>query len=400
MNDAKRLVAPLLSALLLCAPSAHAEESQTSAAVKLADAPTPAESTGFFGLGKLFGDHVEPAGMVRASVVYSASGTTSAQGKLIDSKDISPSQFGYRQGVVLENAQFGVRGRFAEGQMQYNVRVEMVPREKDGTFSNTGFLRDAWMSWNGWKYLDIRLGWQRAAFSQANLKPGEETLLPYQPTFDVFTPQRLLGVAFAGVDPEGRWRVTVGMYNSVKLASEQITDWDQSLYAGRAEVNIDKFLDKPGFAWRVGGGAALTKKFFDNGESRQWFGVDTRVVWRFLELEAEYVQMQYFVAAAKDGSQPIHTASGWHTELSGWILPHKLSVSGRIEYMDGDDTVVDGQSTDVQTVAPQGKRWLTFGVGYNPSRASRCVLAYIRRDETEGLSWQNDSGQVTCHLAW
>ena len=386
------LLGTALALTTLCTTTAWAD-------APLPDAPSPTAG-GLFGEGGFFGERVQPTGLVRASLVYSDGGITSAQGKNYDSKTINPSQFGYRQGAVLENAQFGIKGKFTDEHVQYAIKVEMVPREKDGTFSNSAFLRDAWIGWNGWKYLDVRLGWQKAPFSQANLKSTEDFMLPYQPTFDVFTPQRLLGLSVAGVDPDGRWKVTLGAFNSAKQASEQISDWDQTLYAGRAELNIDKFLDKPGFAWRVGGGAAQTKTYFDNGEKRLWFGVDTRAKWRFLEAEAEYVQMQFFAAAAKDGSQPVHTASGWHAELSGWIIEKRLSLTARIEQMDGDDTVVDGQGTDVQTIAPQNKRWVTVGVGYNPSRTSRCVLAYIHRQELEGLTWQNDSGQVTCHLAW
>ncbi len=343
---------------------------------------------------------LEPTGLLRTSIIYSTSDTSVVGGKTVDSSKADPSLFGYRQGFVLENAQFGVKGKSAESGLYYSARVEMVPREKDGN-SSRDFLRDGYIGWNGLKVVDVRLGWQKVAFSQANLKGTHDQTLPYAPTFDVFTPTRQLGLTVAGMDTKERVKVTVGAFNSAKQALEQLTDSSQLMMAGRAEVNIDRFLgDDVGFKWRIGGGAAYTKKYFDNGQQRMWFGADTRARWRWLELEAEFVQMQFFTDAASDGSQPVHAGSGWHTDLTGWLLDDRVSITGRIEQMDGDDTLTDGQSLIIDTLARQKKQWMTLGVGYTHGKVGRCILAWIHRSELEGFELANDNGQLTCHVAF
>ncbi len=344
---------------------------------------------------------VEPTALLRTSIVASDHGPVMLNGVAVgDTNQLDPSQFGYRQGFVLENAQFGLHGRFDDSGMLYAVQLEMVPRDKAGN-GTTDYVRDAYLGWNRYNFLEVKLGYQKVPFSQANLKATQEMLLPYAPTFDTFTPLRQLGATVAGQDPGKHFKVTLGAFDSTKQASEQMIDPKQLMLVGRAEVNLDKFVGQnSGFTWRVAANGAYTQKYFDDGQQRLWFGVDTRAKWRFLELEAELVEMQFALAKAADGSQPVHSGQGWHVDLTGWLLPQKLSLTGRFEQMDGDTTVIDGQSLLQDTIVRQKKQWITVGLGYNIIPQSRCVLAFMHRTELEGLNLANDSGQLTCHLAF
>lgn len=345
---------------------------------------------------------IEPTVLLRTSIVASSHGPVTVNGAQQDSNAIDPSQFGYRQGFVLENAQFGLRGRFAESGLHYAVQMELVPRDKAGN-RTADYVRDAYVGWNRFNFLDIKLGYQKVPFSQANLKSTAEMLLPYAPTFDTFTPLRQLGMTAAMQDPGQRVKLTLGAFDSTKQASEQMQDPKQVMMVGRAEVNVDKLVGLGSdWRWRIAASGAYTKQYFDDGQQRLWFGVDTRARFRFLELEAELVQLQFALAKLADGSQPVHTGMGWHVDLTGWVLADKLSVTGRFEQMDGDTDpkAIDGSSLLADTIVRQKKQWITVGVGYSLMPGARCVAAYMHRTELEGLTLDNDSGQVTCHLAF
>lgn len=347
----------------------------------------------------------EPVALLRTSLIHTDSAVSTlqlgAKSVVLDTAKADPSPFGFRRGFVLENGQFGFKGTFADSGLYYGVRVEMVPREKDGNRS-ADYLRDAFAGWRGLDLLDVKLGWQKVAFSQANLKSTQDMALPYAPVFDLLSPQRLLGVTVAGHDPDERVRLTLGAYNSVKQAVEQMRDYDQLLGSARLEVNIDKFLGKDaGFQWRIAANGMYVKQYFDPRAEHRWMGADTRATWRFLQAEAEAVVLDYYTEAGSDGTQKAQRGWGWHADLTGQLWSDVLSLTGRIESMDGDD-LVRGTSTQltIEELSRQKKRWVTVGLGWKPGPQARCVLAYIHRTELEGLSLANDSGQLTCLLAF
>ena len=349
---------------------------------------------------KFFDARVEPSVLLRTSFILSDHGAVLVNGVSQDSSTVNPSLYGYRQGFVLENAQFGLRGRFNDDGLYYAVQLELVPMDKQGN-RTTDYVRDAYVGWNRFNFLDVRLGYQKVAMSQANLKPTQEMLLPYAPTFDMFTPLRELGLTVAGQDPGKHFKLTLGVFDSTKQASEQMQDPKQMMMVGRAEVNLDKFFGPDnGFTWRVAGNFGYVEKYFDDGQQRMWFGGDTRVKFWRLEMEAELMQVQFKTAPQPDGSQSVHAGMGWHVDLTGWLLENKLSVTGRLEQTDGDTSFTDGTSLLAQTILPQKKQWITLGVGYTLAPAARCLVAYVHRTELEGLSYDNDSGQLTCHLAF
>ncbi len=389
----------ILSAILIaCALPATAfaadlaTESTPIAATWLT-APTPT---------KWLDARMEPTVLVRTSIVASDHGPVSVNGVTHDSNEIDPSQFGYRQGFVLENAQLGVRGRFNDPGLFYALQLELVPRDKAGN-RTADYVRDAYIGWNRFSFLEVRLGYQKVAISQANLKATAEMLLPYAPTFDTFTPLRQLGLTVALQDPAKHVKLTLGAFDSTKQASEQMQDPKQLMLVGRAELNIDRFFGEHAeFAWRVAGNFGYTEKYFDDDQQRMWMGADTRAKFRFLELEAELMQVQFKLAPLPDGSQQAHSGLGWHVDLTGWLWADKLSLTGRFEQMDGDTDplAIDGVSLLADSIVRQKKQWVTVGLGYTLAPQSRCLVAYIHRTELEGLNFDNDSGQVTCHLAF
>ena len=346
----------------------------------------------------------EPVGLVRLSFIHSDSETRSivVNGKplTLDSSKADPSPFGYRRGFVMENAQFGVMGNFVADSLSYVVRVEMVPREKDGNRS-ADYLRDAYATWKS-PWIDVRAGWQKVPFSQANLKATQDMPLPYAPVFDVLQPQRLLGAIAAVHDPEERVKLTVGAFNSAKQALEQTRDYDQLLYAGRLEVTVDKILGSEEFKWRIAANAMQTKQYFDTRSEQRWTGLDSRAAWRFLQAEAEVVALDFYGDADTSGNRVAHRGWGWHFDLTGQVWRDVLSVTGRVESMDGDDKLANGATTQltIDDLSRQKKRWWTLGLGYKPTANGRCVLALIHREELEGRSFANDSGQLTCQLAF
>ncbi len=351
---------------------------------------------------RLVDARMEPSILVRSSIIASDHGPVTVNGVAHDSSEIDPSQYGYRQGFVLENAQFGLRGRFNESGLFYALQMELVPRDKAGN-RTADYVRDAYVGWNRYNFLEARLGYQKVPMSQANLKATQDMLLPYAPTFDTFTPLRQLGLTLAAQDPGQHAKLTLGVFDSTKQASEQMQDIKQLMVVGRAEVNVDKFFGTDsGFTWRVAGNGGYTQKYFDDGQQRMWLGADTRAKFRFLELEAELMQVQFKLAPLVDGSQQVHTGLGWHVDLTGWLWADKLSLTGRVEQMDGDTdpAAIDGGSLLADSIVRQKKQWMTVGVGYTVAPQARCVVAYIHRTELEGLSFINDSGQMTCHLAF
>jgi hypothetical protein len=362
----------------------------------------PADATPLLAqLKAAFSDpRAEPEMLVRGTFIATNSGrVTTADGTVYDSSQIPSSQFGYRQGFVLENAQFGLHGRFADSGFHYDVKLELVPRDKTGVPQQGNNLRDAWVGWHKYDWLDVRFGWQKVPFSQVNLKSTADMLLPYTPTFDTFTPLRQMGLTVIVQDVRQRVKVLLGIYNSNKTVSDQLTDWQQLLSVARAEVDVGRFMGNPGFRWRVAVNGAYTPKLYDDHEARMWLGADTHLRWRFIELEAETVLMQ-FKQQALDKSETVHTGLGWHADLTGWLLEDTLTVTGRVEQTDGDTSVEDGQSLVPDTLLRQSRRWLTLGVGYSMSAQTRCVLAATKRQALEGLNLVNDSVQATCHMAF
>jgi hypothetical protein len=342
------------------------------------------------------------AGVVRVHAVVSPTSVRSAQsgGKVLhlDPRDSDPSPFGHREGFVLENAQFAVQGGRGSpekgGAVRWELRLELVPREKDGNRDND-FVRDAWVDLCLHPLARLRLGWQRTGLSQANLTPAAARVLPYQPTFDLFVPLRQLGATLELKLQNNAARLTIGAYNSVKSAIEQLRGWGQALASARLEVDLERLargLQHAGVRWRVGLNGAWTPEHFDPQTEHRWAGIDTHVRWGRLDLRAEALLLDFMAGDVLDtGVRPAMRGWGWHVDLGWQLLRDRLLLVGRLEESDGDDLVRGySPSLSVQDRALAHKRWLSGTLAWQQGRYLRWSLTYIHRGELEGFELDND----------
>lgn len=348
-----------------------------------------------------FGHNYQPTAWLRTSWIQGLTSTRRiASGGVtstLDPRKADPSPFGYRQGFLIENAQIGLKGAFSSG-LYYQGNVEFVPREKDGNRS-PDYLRDATIGYRYQKWVDVRLGWQKAQYSQANLKGAAQMTLPYAPTFDFLMPQRLMGVSVIGSEPGERVKLAVGAYNSAKQSSEQMRDNDQLLVTARVELAADKFFAKQDdWQWRLGANIASVERHFDPPTQHRWVGIDTHARYKRVSLEAEYTVNDFYQPALGNGSQRADRAWGWHADLSV-ALPWDLNLTGRMEEMDGDQAE-RGKNTslNIEELSRQKKRWITVGLGWRPVSHARCIAAFAKRDELEGYSRHDDVAQLTCDV--
>jgi hypothetical protein len=349
-----------------------------------------------------FGKAWQPTAFLRTSWIETRATSreviVAGKKSVLDPRQADPSPFGYRRGFIIENAQIGMKGELPSG-VYYHGNVEFVPREKDGNRS-PDYLRDAFAGARYKKWLDVRLGWQRAQYSQANLKGGATMTLPYAPTFDFLMPQRLMGVSVMGSEPGERVRLVLGAYNSAKQSGEQMRDLKQLMTTARVEVQVDKFFAaQKDWSWRLGTNIAMVEAHFDPPTQHRWFGVDTRARWKFLSLEAEWTVLDFFQPKLLDGTEKADRAFGWHVDLRGEIPTTRFGITARVEEMDGDEaTRGTGTSLNIEDLSRQHKRWITVGVDMAPTALTRCIAAFMVRQELEGLERDDNVAQLTCAL--
>jgi hypothetical protein len=390
-NRLARIGPAVLSALAIAvvAVPAHADEI-AAPAIAAPAAPDRIE----------FGKAWQPTAFLRTSWIETRTSTREVPvpggTSVLDPRKADPSPFGYRRGFIIENAQIGMKGELPSG-VYYQGNVEFVPREKDGNRS-PDYLRDAFGGVRYKKWLDVRLGWQRAQYSQANLKGGPAMTLPYAPAFDFLMPQRLMGISVMGSEPGERARLVLGAYNSAKQSGEQMRDIDQLMVTARFEVQADKFFAKQDdWSWRLGANIAMVEAHFDPPTEHRWFGVDTKARWKFLSLEAEWTVLDFFQPKLNDGTQKADRAWGWHIDLRGEIPSTKFGLTARVEEMDGDVAVRGtGTSLNIEDLSRQQKRWITFGLDMTPTPMTRCIAAFMVRQELEGLERDDNVAQLTC----
>jgi len=189
-------------------------------------------------------ERVHPIALVRTIFVstfedrFSATSESGAPLEL-DSARMDPSPFGHREGFVLDNVELGIGGAFSEAKVTYKLKFELVPREKDGNRSSD-YLKDAYVGWTPWRWLDLRVGRMKLPYSQVNMKSTEHEVLIYKPTINVLSQKRQLGGTLGFTDPWGFAQLRGGVFNSVKQAVEQMSHPDQLLYAGRRDLHFHK----------------------------------------------------------------------------------------------------------------------------------------------------------------
>lgn len=355
---------------------------------------------------RLIDARIDPIGLVRASFYHTFAGTTTIVGPsgdelTLDFEKADPSTYGLREGFVLEEVELGVEGRFDEPGIGYRIKMELVPREKDGNPSSD-YLKDAWVSWDRYKYLDLRMGRMKVPFSQANLRDTADRALTWSPTLDRLVPKRQLGFRMGVGDPWGVARVIGGVFNSTGLAVEQIRELEQLLYVGRLELSLGRLLSALDVSaldleLRLGGGIAWVEKAFDPSTEHRWLGIDAHLhLWRFT-VEAEYTVLDFYRGEVVDGVRKADRGEGWHVDVIGTVVPEWLDVVVRVEESDGDDLVRGiGPSLSIDELSRQQKRWVSAGVSVFFLDHARCNVNYVHRQELEGTEIDNDVLSLMC----
>jgi hypothetical protein len=323
---------------------------------------------------------------------------TDSTGKqiVIDTSKMDPSMFGHREGFVLENVELGLRGRFDPWGLYYQAKVELVPREKDGNRSSD-YLKDAYFGWNRYPFIDLSVGRMKVPFSQVNMKPTELMPLAYPPTLDVLTIKRQLGLKIVAGDPWKAFRLTLGVFNSVAIATEMIKSFDQLLYVARGDLRVDTilrlakahFLD---FEWNIGGGMAYVEQNYDPPTTHRWIGVDTHLhLWRFT-VEAEFDVKDFYTGdTTTDGKQVPDRGWGWHVDLTTHMWPGKIDLTLRYEQVDGDEAVRGATPTlSTDELAKQKREWFTAGVTAFLTPQVKIEFNYIMRRQLEGFHFNTD----------
>ncbi len=344
---------------------------------------------------------LDPIIMIRGSWVTTMEDTIEHQAGdktvLIDSSKMDTSQFGHREGFVLDNVELGVEGRHRKSGVYYRAKFELVPREKDGNPASGDYLRDAYAGWNGLSVLDWRIGRMKIPFSQANMKSTEHRWMVNSPVLDTLVPKRQVGTQLGLSDPWGIVALKGGVFNSTSLASEQLRDTEKLMWVGRGEFQGKRLLETLGLklSWidfKVGGSFASVKENYDVRTKHQWWGVDTHLRVGPVQVEAEYTVRDFYSVPLLDGSSTANHGVGWHVDLLVDLWPGVVDLAVRLEQMDGEEELVRGFSTTLSTdeLVPQKKRWVTAGARLHISPEASLLLNYVYREELEGFSFDND----------
>jgi len=340
---------------------------------------------------KYFDYRVEPVVLIRTIFATTLEDKYKIPGQEepLDSTTMQPSALGHREGFILDNVELGLKGRFNDSGLYYQLKMELAPREKNGNAS-ADYLKDAYLGWNKYSVADIRIGRMKIPFSQANMKPTEDMPLINTPLANLLVPKRQIGAMVSIGDPWQVVKLRGGVFNSTELAVEQLLSFDQLAYVGRGEIYVDKLLDALSanfldFEFMLGGGILHTEQNFDPSTQHRWRGIDGRLHLWIFTVEGEYVWKDFLL---DDGSAD--QGYGWYADLTIHAWPTVIDVTGRIEQMDGDKEVRGFSTTLViDELTPQKKRWITGGVTLHVAEQARFAANYVMREELEGFKFKN-----------
>jgi len=356
--------------------------------------PAPALKTSFLdGL-------VQPVLLVRTIYSTTLEDEATVQGSngqplAVKSWRADPSLYGHREGFLLDSAEIGLRGRHRDSGLYWTVKAELIPREKDGNRSSD-YLKDAYVGWNLYPWMDLRVGRTKVPISQANLKPTERALLIFQPTLDLLVPKRQLGAQITVGDPWQVFALTGGIFNSTGLAVEQIRNRDQIAYTTRAELRLHRLLQAVkrnplDLELSLGGSFAWVRQSFDPPTEHRWLGADLHFhLWLFT-VEGELVFKDFYTAPPGDPSRRADRGWGWHVDAQVAVWPGILDLTGRVEAFDGDRAIRGaGASLSIDETSKQKRLWITGGLSLYVAEQVRLDVDWIHRREAEGVSLDND----------
>jgi len=316
----------------------------------------------------------------------------------VESNTAPTSVFGHREGFVMENVEIGMEGRFNKLGLYYKTTVEFLPREKDGTSAQGEYIKDAYFGWDYYSVFDIRIGRMKIPFSQVNNTSTSKRVLISSPILNTQIPKRQLGAMVAFSDPWQAFKLSGGVYNSVKTASQQMRNSEQLLYTARADFRIDnvmrafkvQFLD---FYFNIGASWAWVKKNFDPTTEHRWFGFDAKLHLYVVTLSGEMVVKDYYSGdVLTDGTEEAVRAYGWHADAVIHAWPKIIDLVFRIEKMDGDNRLAEPNSNlSVSGLLREEKLWYTIGMTIHLYKYVRLDMNYVIREEIEGYDFNNNA---------
>ncbi len=351
-------------------------------------------------LTKLYDARFEPYMLIRTSFAYTEEDNYEVNledgRKLnLESKNMDTSQFGHKFGPALESVEMGMRGRYQSSGFHYHIKMELVPREKDGNRSSD-YLKDAYVGWDKFTIFSIDAGRMKVPFSQTNMKPAEKNNLIYSPVLDILSSKRQIGYKFALQDPWKIIKFTYGIFTSISFASELIKESTELLYTYRLDLQGYNLLKKFDLLYRdlsfnIGINAAKTDKSYDTQSEVLYLGADFNLHLFLFTLEGEYLIKNFYQPPLPDGTLKADKGFGWHIDLITHIWPEIIDLIVRIEEMDGDK-VIRGASSDlsIQEISKQKKHWTTFGITGHFSNQVKLQINYIQRGELEGYRFNNN----------
>lgn len=344
---------------------------------------------------KLLDPLFEPTMLIRPLYVWTQQDSfTDANGVTHHTTDLRRTYLGHRIGFVLENAEVGFKGRHNDTGLYYGVKLEFVPREKDGTKSESDYLKEIVLGWNYYSLVDVAVGRIKPTLSQANLKSTPDMPLIYSPLLDTLLPKRLLGATLALSDPGKIVKLSGGVFNSVKEPYEQPASADQLFYSARAELQLSRILEVAGlptgrvFRLQAGASYAYCKENYDPRTKMQYRGLDGHLDLFLLTLESELLIKDYYIDATN--GKIAHQGKAWHVDGTVHAWPSVLDVTVRYEMADNDTKSHMDFAETASMAVDQNKRWITAGLMLHATRQLDIEVNYVMRGEAEGRSLNND----------
>ncbi len=349
-------------------------------------------------------ERIEPTLLLRSSFVYSQRQSiwiVDEAGQEVEKKSADFARgtvFGHRDGFVMDDAEIGLKGRFNDLGIYYKAKVEFVPRFKDGTQSSN-YLQDAYAGWDRFSVLDLRVGNMKIPFSQANMKPTEDQALVNAPLLNKLSPRRQLGARLTLSDP---WKMVVlqgGVYNSVKLVTQPLRTMDELLFVVRGELWPNRIFHPWGanpldLQVRLGVNVAQTDNHYNTLTEQRSLGFDAMAHLWIFTAEAEVVFWDYYLSTGE-----AQRGMSWHADLTIHAWPGVVDLTGRVEELDGNEKLENGTNAAIEDVWPQHKRWITAGITVHLANFAKLQGNYVRREELEGIAFDNDMFVVLLQLS-
>ena len=311
------------------------------------------------------------------------------------SGDVLRTFLGYREGFVLENFEIGFKGRHNETGVYYGGKLELVPREKDGTKDEGDFLKEVYVGWNYYSLADIQVGRIKVPIGQQLQKPTTEMPFTYAPLLDTLLPKRLLGARLNLSDPFKVLTISLGAFNTVKQPYEQLPDSKHLLLASRAELDVSNLMSALGagydrvFRLKFGGSFAQAKENYDPRTQMRYYGFDAHLDLFLLTVEYEYLFKDYY-GEGEEANKALK-GRGWHADATVHAWPNVLDLSLRYEEADNNTSTHMDYASDVSEAIKQKKRWVSAGLMLHATKQIDVAFNYIHRGEAEGRALHNDA---------